>query len=125
MQGVGNDNSGVLILGATNFPENIDPAIRRRFEKRIEITLPEKEARLAILKQNIKKTDNNLTEQDYVELSEKTEMFSASDISVLMKDAVMMPIRELQLATHFVEREGKLYRAEPNEPGAFAGKLLD
>lgn len=45
MQGVDKDNKGILILGATNFPENIDPAIRRRFEKRIEITLPEWVAR--------------------------------------------------------------------------------
>ena len=49
MQGVGTNNKGVLILGATNFPENIDPAIRRRFEKRIEITLPEWVARKQIL----------------------------------------------------------------------------
>ena len=31
MQGVGNDDDGVLILGATNFPEALDFAIRRRF----------------------------------------------------------------------------------------------
>jgi len=46
MQGVGHDDTGVLVLGATNLPWALDPAIRRRFERRIYISLPEYEARL-------------------------------------------------------------------------------
>jgi len=34
MQGVGKGNEGILVLGATNVPWELDPAIRRRFEKR-------------------------------------------------------------------------------------------
>ena len=45
MQGVGNDNDGILVLGATNTPWELDPAIRRRFEKRIYIPLPDLHAR--------------------------------------------------------------------------------
>jgi SpoVK/Ycf46/Vps4 family AAA+-type ATPase len=41
MNGVGNDETGVLILGATNIPWQLDPAIKRRFEKRIYIPLPD------------------------------------------------------------------------------------
>merc|ERR1719228_2100751 len=41
MQGVGNDTDGILVLGATNIPWQLDAAIRRRFEKRIYIDLPE------------------------------------------------------------------------------------
>jgi hypothetical protein len=41
MQGVGNDTTGVLTLGATNCPWDLDPAIRRRFQKRIYIPLPQ------------------------------------------------------------------------------------
>jgi SpoVK/Ycf46/Vps4 family AAA+-type ATPase len=43
--GVGKSNDGVLVLGATNTPWDIDPAVRRRFEKRIYIALPEANAR--------------------------------------------------------------------------------
>jgi len=49
MDGVGHDSMGVLVLGATNFPWSLDPAIRRRFQKRIMIPLPDDKARLAIL----------------------------------------------------------------------------
>ena len=46
MDGVGNENAGkVLILGATNIPWELDAAIRRRFEKRVYIPLPEPDAR--------------------------------------------------------------------------------
>lgn len=46
MQGVGNDNDGILVLGASNVPWELDPAIRRRFEKRIYIPLPDIQARV-------------------------------------------------------------------------------
>ena len=45
VQGVGNDMDGILVLGATNIPWTLDAAIRRRFEKRIYIDLPEANAR--------------------------------------------------------------------------------
>ena len=45
MQGVGKTHDGLLVLGATNVPWELDPAMRRRFEKRIYISLPETDAR--------------------------------------------------------------------------------
>ncbi len=39
-QGVSNTHDGLLVLGATNVPWELDPAMRRRFEKRVYIPLP-------------------------------------------------------------------------------------
>jgi vacuolar protein-sorting-associated protein 4 len=45
MDGVGNDDDGVLLLGATNPPWTLDPAVRRRFQRQIHIPLPDEKAR--------------------------------------------------------------------------------
>ena len=72
MQGVGHDDTGVLVLGATNLPWALDPAIRRRFERRIYISLPEYEARLGMLKKNLLDNNNSITDQDLEIVAEKT-----------------------------------------------------
>jgi vacuolar protein-sorting-associated protein 4 len=69
MQGVGHDETGVLILGATNLPWALDPAIRRRFQRRIYIPLPEYPSRLHMLKNNMKNNKNSLTEKDFEEIA--------------------------------------------------------
>lgn len=101
MQGVGNDMENILVLGATNIPWVLDSAIRRRFEKRIYIPLPDREARYVMLKMNIGDTPNSLTEQDLQALADRTERFSGADLSVLVRDALMQPVRKVQNATHF------------------------
>lgn len=73
MQGVGNDTDGILVLGATNIPWVLDSAIRRRFEKRIYIPLPEQHARLIMFKIHLGNTTHCLTEADLKELSSKTD----------------------------------------------------
>jgi vacuolar protein-sorting-associated protein 4 len=73
MQGVGKDDEGILVLGATNIPWELDPAVRRRFQKKIYIGLPDREARLVMLKLNLGNTANILTDDDFEELAEKTE----------------------------------------------------
>lgn len=101
MNGVGNDADGVLVLGATNIPWQLDSAIRRRFERRIYIALPDPEARLEMFKLNIGETQCTLTPQDYHTLANITEGYSGHDIAVVVKDALMQPIRKIQSATHF------------------------
>ena len=65
MNGVGTDMDGVLVLGATNVPWELDPAIRRRFEKRIYIPLPDIHARTAQFKIRLGHTPNELTEEEF------------------------------------------------------------
>ena len=55
MQGVGNDTTDVLVLGATNLPWALDSAVRRRFEKRVYIPLPDIKGRIAMVKKTIEK----------------------------------------------------------------------
>jgi vacuolar protein-sorting-associated protein 4 len=74
MQGVSNDNNdNILVLGATNIPWSLDAAIRRRFEKRIYISLPEPAARKAMFKLHLGTTPTSLKEEDLTELANKSE----------------------------------------------------
>ncbi|KAF9978416.1 Vacuolar protein sorting-associated protein 4, partial [Modicella reniformis] len=117
MNGVGNDMDGILVLGATNIPWQLDSAIRRRrvkihsadhvqklpnrFEKRIYIPLPDPHARAKMFALNVGKTPCTLTAQDYHYLGQITEGYSGSDIATAVRDALMMPIRKVQASTHF------------------------
>ncbi|ODQ78041.1 hypothetical protein BABINDRAFT_92142 [Babjeviella inositovora NRRL Y-12698] len=114
MNGVGNDSQGVLVLGATNIPWSLDSAIRRRFEKRIYIPLPEKQARLTMFKLNIGDTPNNLTSLDFTQLAsdDLTDGYSGHDIAMVVRDALMQPIRKIQQATHFKQVES-IFDGEP------------
>ncbi|KAI9299635.1 Vps4 C terminal oligomerization domain-containing protein [Cunninghamella echinulata] len=101
MNGVGNDMDGVLVLGATNIPWALDSAIRRRFEKRIYIPLPDNHARAKMFELNVGTTPCSLTMADYKQLADMTEGYSGSDIAIIVRDALMQPIRKVQMATHF------------------------
>ncbi|KAN0063146.1 Vacuolar protein sorting-associated protein 4 [Thecaphora frezii] len=101
MNGVGHDDSGVLVLGATNIPWALDLAIKRRFEKRIYIPLPDLEARKRMFELNVGDTPSACDSKDYRKLAELTEGYSGSDISVLVRDALMQPVRKVTGATHF------------------------
>lgn len=125
MNGVGTDSTGVLVLGATNIPWQLDPAIRRRFERRIYIPLPDAEARVEMFKLNIGDTPTTLTPQDYHTLAQLTDGYSGHDIAVVVKDALMEPVRRIQTATHFRKIEdsdsqdlNSSPRYQPCSPGA-------
>ncbi|MCP9260136.1 Vacuolar protein sorting 4 [Dirofilaria immitis] len=138
MQGVGNDMEGILVLGATNIPWVLDAAIRRRFEKRIYIPLPEANARKDMFKLHVgKNTPHSLTEQDFKTLAERTEGFSGYDISIVVREALMQPIRKVQTATHFKHVSGPspsncnvivhdlLTPCSPGDPDAMAMSFID
>ena len=62
MQGVGASDSGrVLVLAATNTPYQLDQAVRRRFDKRIYIPLPDEAARAHMFKVHLGETPHDLT----------------------------------------------------------------
>lgn len=73
MDGVGKDDDGILVLGATNIPWGIDSAARRRFQRKIYIPLPDEPARLAMFKLNVGSTPNSLSDDDFKKLAELSE----------------------------------------------------
>jgi len=102
MQGVGNNDAGqVLVLGATNMPYSLDQAVRRRFDKRIYIALPEENARATMFSVHLGDTPHCLTPADFHDLARQTAGFSGSDIAVAVKDVLFEPIRKTQDAERF------------------------
>jgi len=106
MQGVGSDMDGVLVLGATNLPWALDSAIRRRFEKRIYIPLPDEMARVKMFELSLGNTPNTITPQDLKVVASKAEGYSGADIGIVTRDALMHPVRRVQSATHFKRVSG-------------------
>ncbi|XP_047316666.1 protein SUPPRESSOR OF K(+) TRANSPORT GROWTH DEFECT 1-like [Impatiens glandulifera] len=126
MQGVGHNDDKVLVLAATNTPYSLDQAIRRRFDKRIYIPLPDMKARQHMFKVHLGDTPHNLTESDYESLARKTEGFSGSDIAVCVKDVLFEPVRKTQDAMYFFEtRDGSLIPCGPKQPGAIQTTMQD
>ncbi|XP_067612893.1 katanin p60 ATPase-containing subunit A1 isoform X2 [Eurosta solidaginis] len=88
------DDKIIMVLAATNHPWDIDEAFRRRFEKRIYISLPNEETRSALLKLCLKDVhlspnlDTNL-------VGDQLKGYSGSDISNVCRDAAMMAMRRL------------------------------
>lgn len=72
-----------------------------RFEKRIYIPLPEPDARKRMFELNVGTTPCTLTQPEYRMLAQKTEGYSGSDIAVVVRDALMQPVRKVLSATHF------------------------
>src|ERR1035438_3621879 len=79
MDGVGRDSKGVLILGATNIPWQLDAAIRRRFQRRVHISLPDKPARKRMFEISVGDTPCQLSQKDFNSLAELSEGYSGSD----------------------------------------------
>eukprot|EP00126_Sphaerothecum_destruens_P013657 Sdes_comp23373_c0_seq1m21635 len=82
----------VMVLAATNFPWDLDEALRRRLEKRVYIPLPTLEDRVELFKISLK--DVELAEDVGLEIiASATEGYSGADITNLCRDAAMMSMR--------------------------------
>jgi len=86
----------VVVIAATNRPDSIDPALRRpgRFDREIEIGIPDDEGRLEIL--NIHTRGMPLDENVKLEkISKTTHGFVGADLEVLCKEAAMRSLRRI------------------------------
>lgn len=130
MDGVGKSTEGVLLLGATNIPWGLDDALLRRMERRVYIPLPEEHARTAMFKIHLGNTPHSLIDQDFEALGKSTEGYSGADIGILVRDAIMQPVRTLQNAEFFkwvmveVEGQGMVKMLTPCSPGDKEGQEM-
>ncbi|XP_071915175.1 ATPase family AAA domain-containing protein FIGL1 [Coffea arabica] len=95
MEGFDTGSEQILLVGATNRPQELDEAARRRLAKRLYIPLPSSEARAWIV-QNLLEKDGlfELSREDIGTICKLTEGYSGSDMKNLVKDASMGPLRE-------------------------------
>lgn len=88
----------ILIVGATNRPQELDEAARRRFVKRLYIPLPEFSARREILYSLLRTANHVITESQFDEIANQTNGFSGADMKVVCQEAVMGPVRSISFS---------------------------
>ncbi|NXU57903.1 FIGL1 protein, partial [Turnix velox] len=86
----------ILVVGATNRPQEIDEAARRRLVKRLYIPLPEALARKQIVTRLMSKESCSLNEEEVELIVKKSDGFSGADMAQLCREASLGPIRSLQ-----------------------------
>nr|XP_033793653.1 katanin p60 ATPase-containing subunit A1 isoform X3 [Geotrypetes seraphini] len=82
----------VMVLAATNFPWDIDEALRRRLEKRIYIPLPSAKGREELLRINLRELEL-ANDVDLETIAENMEGYSGADITNVCRDASLMAMR--------------------------------
>ncbi|XP_011068795.1 PREDICTED: fidgetin-like protein 1 [Acromyrmex echinatior] len=85
----------ILIVGATNRPQELDEAARRRLVKRLYVPLPELEARKQIINNLLMSVNHDLNEEAIMKIAEKSAGYSGADMTNLCKEASMEPIRSI------------------------------
>lgn len=88
----------VLVVGATNRPQEIDEAARRRLAKRLYIPLPEAAARKQMVTNLMSREQCCLREEEMELVVQRSEGFSGADMTQLCREASLGPIRSLQAA---------------------------
>lgn len=104
MDGLTSTDELVVTMGATNIPWSIDLAMRRRFERRVYITLPEVEARTEMFRIHTKGEELDPS-VDFDSLAQWTEGYSAADIALICREALMIPIREMDEAGTLTDKQ--------------------
>ncbi|KDN37536.1 putative MSP1-intra-mitochondrial sorting protein [Tilletiaria anomala UBC 951] len=92
--GLTSGSDRIMVLGATNRPNDIDAAILRRMPKRYAVSLPDPLQRHKILSIMLKGTDLD-KRFDLDEVVRRTEGYSGSDLKELCRAAAMIPVREV------------------------------
>lgn len=94
MDGIG-ENTGVVIIAATNRPDVLDPALLRpgRFDRQITVSLPDKRGRHAILKVHAR-NKQMASDIDLEGLARRTPGFSGADLENVLNEAAILAVRD-------------------------------
>ncbi|MCL4404477.1 AAA family ATPase, partial [Candidatus Marsarchaeota archaeon] len=114
----------VIVIAATNRPDIIDPALLRpgRFDKIIEIPMPDEEARLAILNVYIKRMPV-AKDVNVHELAKATEGYTGAEIENLTREAGMNAIRANRNEVTAKDFEQALREIKPSVPKELAERI--
>ncbi|XP_017015877.2 spastin isoform X2 [Drosophila takahashii] len=91
------DGDRIVVLAATNRPQELDEAALRRFTKRVYVSLPDEQTRELLLNRLLQKQGSPLDTEALRRLAKITDGYSGSDLTALAKDAALEPIRELNV----------------------------
>jgi len=112
----------VIVVAATNRPEDCDPALLRRFAIRVLVDLPSRRDRKRIVSRLISDVDHSISPSQLEEIAVETEGWSGSDLESLTREAVMAPIREclraaaiLKTKARRMQQRGGAESAQENE----------
>lgn len=135
MDGLAKDLAGVLVVGATNLPWDIDSGVLSRFERKIYIPLPDQWDRYALLRHELAKNSDDVgappTNAELLELASQLELYSGRELVALVAHAQQDTLLRIARATHCrdVTRESDgqqvLIACAPNAVGARALRYGD
>ncbi|KAI3596744.1 ribosome biogenesis factor recycling aaa family atpase [Moniliophthora roreri] len=95
----------VVVIGTTNRPNAIDPALRRpgRFDREIEIGIPDAEARLSILEVLLSKSPHHIPKDELRSIAARAHGYVGADLSAVVREAGTLAIKRLLTPTDSVE----------------------
>ncbi|KAJ3268675.1 spermatogenesis associated protein 5 [Terramyces sp. JEL0728] len=88
----------IFVIGATNRPNYLDPALRRpgRFDREFEIGIPNADARYEILKTICAKIHHNLSDKEFLHISSVAHGYVGADLAAVVREAGLKAIKRIQ-----------------------------
>ncbi|KIY65496.1 AAA family ATPase [Cylindrobasidium torrendii FP15055 ss-10] len=97
LDGIESDASSglVIVIGTTNRPNAIDPALRRpgRFDREIEVGVPDIEGRVSILRVLLAKSPHSLSDEDLLTISSRAHGYVGADLGAVVREAGTISIK--------------------------------
>lgn len=106
------DKDRILVIGATNRPQEIDEAARRRLVKRIYVALPEFSSRRQMVQQLLRGYPNSIADEELDEIARITDGYSGSDMFNLCREATLEPLREIKDINSFKPEDTRDIRVQ-------------